>query len=295
MRGLTRVPLLPLLLAASAALAAPPADPDLLLPPAVTPAPAPTPGQTVKLAKGQFYVVKAKAPQYLKTRGTGKVTVKTRDGSKTPLKLLAAAVIGWPADPPTPAPKPDPVDPDFPLPTPPAPPPVVTFADPYLYVIQAEATGPVELEISPRLNRLDSAGKPIPLADADFVYVSIDVDAGQGPQPPPNPIDPPKPAPAGTGTWAVVVVDDLTPNPAAAKVIDGPTFRALKAAGKCRVYGTAGDASVLSAKNYGPLVTKAGGPPALLVLSKDGHEVWVGKLPADEATAAAKVKEVMAP
>jgi hypothetical protein len=95
---------------------------------------------------------------------------------------------------------------------------------------------------------------------------------------------PPKPA---AGAW-VIVVDAASPTTAAAKVIDGPTLRALKVEGKCRVYDERAPAVV--AKNYAPLVKAAGGAPALLVLSKDGHDVLATKLPSDDAALVAALK-----
>lgn len=116
------------------------------------------------------------------------------------------------------------------------------------------------------------------------------------PEPPPNP-DPPGPGPtppAGSGAWVILVADDGATTPAQTAVIDGATARGLKAAGKCRVYGSVTDADKLSAKKYDQLMKDAGvSAPALIVLDKTGRKVMAAKLPADDAGLAAALKGVI--
>ncbi|MDB5312642.1 MAG: hypothetical protein JWO38_6844 [Gemmataceae bacterium] len=135
---------------------------------------------------------------------------------------------------------------------------------------------------------------------ADWLLKPIDVGAEPPPAPKPDPTPgpgpQPQPTPSGTGAWAIVVVADLTPDAATARLVNGPTLTALKAAGRCRIYGAKDDADVLAKKNYAPLVAEAGGVPALIVLDKTGKKAAPPrKLPADEATLSAFLKGAMSP
>lgn len=118
------------------------------------------------------------------------------------------------------------------------------------------------------------------------------------PQPQPPPVPPtPAPSPAGqTGAWVVAVADEANMTAAQGKIVDGPTLRALKAAGKCRVYGSVTDAAELTKKGYAKLIADSGiTGAALLILDKTGHKVAAVALPMDETSIAAKLKETMLP
>jgi hypothetical protein len=84
-----------------------------------------------------------------------------------------------------------------------------------------------------------------------------------------RPAPAPAPAPPGVPAWAVIVVDDATTTAAVGKLIDGPTARGLKAAGKCRIYDADRDPAC-AAKGYAA-AAKAVGLPALLLLDAGGR------------------------
>jgi hypothetical protein len=164
--------------------------PKSLDPPAPKPDPAPSPkpnpSASIKLNVGQFYVIGSNTKLVvlenagLKLSGAGAVTITER---KPPLTIPAEIAVGY---------TPDPMDPD-----------VVTFNEPYLYIVKAKViqqpnkvqSGPVVLQLIPAENETGTDGKLIPLTAADVTYLPIDVGAGQGPQPPPDPIPDPKPKP----------------------------------------------------------------------------------------------------
>lgn len=128
----------------------------------------------------------------------------------------------------------------------------------------------------------------------DVVEVDVAFTITGDPDPPsPPPVPPaPGPQPAAPGAWVVVVVDEAAPKPS--PVIEGPTLTALKAAGRCRVYGSVSDAEKLAAKRYTLALNNAGvAAPAVLVLDKAGHRVAAFPLPADDAALAAALKGVM--
>lgn len=117
---------------------------------------------------------------------------------------------------------------------------------------------------------------------------------GPGPQPGPGPG--PQPAPAQTGAWVIIIADEANPTAQQGKIVDGPTLTALKAAGKCRVYGSVNEANKIAAKKYDVMMAEGKiNPPAMLVLDPKGNKVSAGALPMDEATISAKVKEYMKP
>jgi hypothetical protein len=98
----------------------------------------------------------------------------------------------------------------------------------------------------------------------------------------------PRPKP-GAGAWAIVVADDANTTPAEGQIIDGPTLRALKLAGKCRV--TVAASKFAAAKGY-DAAAKAVSGAALFVLDADGKPVLKPtKLPADEAA----LRQVLSP
>lgn len=93
----------------------------------------------------------------------------------------------------------------------------------------------------------------------------------------PTPFNPP----VSKGEHVVIVVDDTAPSIPTGIILDCPRLRSLKAAGKCAIYGL--QESDIKRKNYPPLITQAGGAPALLVLSESGDCAYAGRLPTDQA------------
>lgn len=116
------------------------------------------------------------------------------------------------------------------------------------------------------------------------------------PKPPPGP-EPPQPVPpAGLGTWAVVILDKAQASVDTAKIVDGPTLRALKAAGKCRIWDVTEHADVLATRGYTKLMTDDKlSAPCLFIMDANGHQVVGVKLPTDEAKIAELVKGSMKP
>jgi hypothetical protein len=168
------------------------------------------------------------------------------------------------------------------------------------YVAFVEAAG---------IGRVELIAVPVGAdAESGATRKLLDVDDGTKPIPPPapepipapKPIPPtpkPLPAPIGSGGFIVVVADDSAgATVAAAKLYDGPTLRAYKAAGKCRVYGAAVDAAKLAGLGYDKMMAaESMTAPCVLVVDKAGHSVAAFELPASETILAAKLKEVMAP
>lgn len=165
--------------------------PQVLTPPAPKPvdppAPAPEPNATIRVGKGQYYVVGSNTPLVavvnggLKLAGSGDVLVQVR---KPPLMLPAELAVGY---------KGDENDPEF-----------VTFTEQYLYVIRPKpdgADGPVLVQLIPAVNELDAEAIQIPLTTADITYHQLDIRAGGKiepaplPKPKPDPKPDPKPEP----------------------------------------------------------------------------------------------------
>lgn len=163
-----------------------------------------------------------------------------------------------------------------------------TYTEKFVWTVHAAKSGTVELLVIP-------SGAA---TDADVGRRTIQVDDGTAPIPPPGPVPPaPKPTPvAVTGEWLTIIVTGLTPDVATAKVVNGPTVVALKAANKCRIYSIPEDNDQMAAKGYDKVMKAANlSTPAFICLDKAGNVVASGKLPQDEASMAAKIKEVMMP
>jgi hypothetical protein len=133
------------------------------------------------------------------------------------------------------------------------------------------------------------------VADGKAVKLDTQVIAVGGAVPSPSPH--PTPAPAvQSGAFVAVIADESNPTVAQGQVIDGPSLRALKSAGKCRIYGSITEADKISAKKYDALMADAKlTGSALLILDADGKKVYAGPLPATDAALAAILKGNMKP
>lgn len=236
----------------------------------------------VKLAAGQFYVIASGHELLTVVNGgiavkdAGEVTITKR---KPPFSLPVEVAVGY---------TPDPADPD-----------VVTFTEPFLYVVKAKKTGPVTLQLIPALNAFadsDPKGlvKQVPLTEADITYHPIDVFAGEGPRPPPNgdekkeespaprpqppPVPPePKPQPKAGPLWLVFVDDTLSLT--TTKIVTNQQFLdRMKAAGhKVHRYAAEDPAAIrggyVQAATVDKGTRKAPGTPALIVVDEDGDVI----------------------
>jgi hypothetical protein len=105
----------------------------------------------------------------------------------------------------------------------------------------------------------------------------------------------PDPAPVVVkvkGDRLVVIVDDANPSVPEGRVLDGPMFDAIRSVGKAAIPEVNGP--LLKRKNYGPLVTAAGGCPTIAALTDGGDLAYVGKLPTDEHAAESLCKQILA-
>lgn len=231
--------------------------------PPVIPAPMPAPqpvGGVLNLTTGSVYVVNSKVDGALLVHPAGLVTVAKRKG---PLSLDAVFVDAKvPGESET-----------------------RDYAGPFLWVLKP---------VAGKSGTLHVTFVPKSWADEkEILHDTVGVNGGQAPQPPPKP---PGPVVTQTGEWVIVVANETNPAPAQGKVLDGPTLRALKGAGKCRIYTDVSEADKIAAKGYDRLLSQAGlKSPALIVLDAQGKTVLVQPLPLDEATLATAVKGAMKP
>lgn len=222
--------------------------------------PMPPPDSVVKLSEGQLYVVDSTVQLVILSSPAG---ILTTTGETGPVKMKGEFVD--------------------------APGKILTrtFKGPFVYTVDVVATGKAELLIVPLGLKTEK----------DVLRRTLDANLGPRPPPPaPTPTPTPVPVVTGTGVWAIVVADETTQTIAQGKILDGPTLRALKAAGKCRVYGSLTEADKLHAKNYDKTMTDNKlTPPCIFVFdgSTPPKVVYSAPLTMDETALAAKMKEVM--
>ena len=142
-----------------------------------------------------------------------------------------------------------------------------TYSGKVIFIAEAAGVGSADVEFI-----------PFGLKDASEIQkATVNVDNGTKPQPPPAPKPkpepfpnpPPAPEPAADGAWVIVIADEVSPTIAQGQVVDGPTLRAYKAKGMCRVYGSITESDKITAKGYDRLLADAGvKAPALVVLAK---------------------------
>lgn len=250
MRGLTRASTVLVLLAASAAIAAPPAGIRL---PDPAPAAPVFPGAVSKLTADQWFVIDADSPVLVLASPEGVVSVTEESG---PVKLRGKFIDGGGK-----------VE-------------SRTFKGKQVFVVEPLTTGRVELLVIPT-----GATKA-----ADVVRRVIDVDAGQAPQPPPapKPDDDPKPKPPTPDTladaaWVVVVLESSQKTPELAKLLDpSGDFRKGLIAKRIGYREYDKDSPDLKSKRYLDYATQAGGLPFVLVLDKTGKVLRPTKATAAE-------------
>jgi hypothetical protein len=240
------------------------ADSDLHFPTKIVPAPmppAPIPPETVTQVKpGEWYIIGSKQEYVWQSEPSGVVEVKSKPSGIT---ICGKFADGSASD------------------------EERTFRDAFVYHVKpiAGKSGKVTLFAFPK-------GKPVNGPD-DVVKQVLTVG---DPEPPVPPTPPTPPTPVATGAWVIAIASDTAPTVAQGQVLDGATLRALKAAGKCRVYGSVVDADQIAAKHYDTLLQDSKlVAPALIVLDKSGNKVLAVTLPADEASLAATLKGVIAP
>lgn len=95
---------------------------------------------------------------------------------------------------------------------------------------------------------------------------------GPGPGPAPTPVN-------KIGTHVVALIDDTAPSIPLALVLDDNQTRALKLAGKFSHVGIT--EKLAEEHGYGQLLEKAGGAPAMLILTDAGKLVHAGRFPTD--------------
>jgi len=237
--------------------------PDLPIPDV----PKPPPDSVVTLSEGQLYIIDSDVQLVVLSSPAGILTATEEKG---PVKMRGEFVD-----------KPGKVS-------------TRTFKGPWVYTVDVVATGRAELLVVPLGFKTEK----------DVLRRTLDANLGPRPPPvppvppvpPPTPGPIPPPAPVKSGEWVIVVADDANQTVAQGQLLDGPTLRALKAAGKCRVFGSVTEADKLKAKNYDKTMSDFKlSPPCFFVLdgSAPPKVVASGPLPADDATLAAKLKEVL--
>jgi len=175
----------------------------------------------------------------------------------------------------------------------PDPPDTVTNVSPGIYIFSG--TPGTKYTVTVDLINFDTRRKGRKTGHVQFAPLVAPTPVPPGPTPPVPPV-PPQPTPVATGAYVIVVVDENNPTRAQEEVATGVTLTSLKAAGKCRVYGSVSDSDKLASKGYDRMMTdKMLTPPAVFVLDKGGKVVISGKLPNDDTTLAATLKGVMQP
>ena len=198
--------------------------------------PAPAPDAVQKLSADLLYVVEADIPVVMLTSPRGVVSVSEDAG---PVRIRGRFVDD------------------------PGKVHTRTFKGKQVFVVEAAATGRVELLVVP----LGAKS-----AD-DVVRRTLDVDAGHAPQPPPVPPDPkpdPKPDPAKADRVWVVVVEEagVARTVDVAKALNDPFWQTLKPKHDWRHYVS--DAKAAVDNGYTDVAKKVGFPGVLVLDAKDG-------------------------
>jgi len=248
-----------LVLAAAAVGATPPESPFPSPPPVPQPMPAPPPAAgVIDLGAGQMYVVNSKADGALFVHPEDLVSVVAKKGPLTIDGLFADAKVPGESE-------------------------TRDYAGPFVWVVKS---------VPGKSGKATALFIPKQWTDPKEILRDRFTVNGGGVAPKPDPA----PVVSGTGEWVVVVANEANPTPAQGKLVDGPTLRALKSAGKCRVYTDVSEADKVAAKGYDRVLANAGvKSPALIVLDGVGKPVLVQALPADEAALAAALKGAMKP
>ena len=109
----------------------------------------------------------------------------------------------------------------------------------------------------------------VPLMVA-FQFLGCGVGGGIGPKPDVT---------FATGKHVVVLVDETAPSIPLSLVLDDPLTRSMRLTGQFHVEPIQSD--WVKAKDYDKLLGEAGGAPACLILTRDGHKVYAGRYPTD--------------
>jgi hypothetical protein len=213
----------------------------------------------VKLTKGQLYVIECKVKCDVLTFPEGVVSVGEKTGPRDVTALFPGGTGDYEDR---------------------------TFAGPFLYILKAQSTGPVQVVVVP-FGYQDKNER---------VSFTLDVDAGQGPRPPPvDPFD----GKVFNGDWRILIIEET--NDAAANRSQFFTDKALTSyiAAKCKSKPRWADQNVTDSTgqvpaDLAPYLSLAKGKklPQCFIVGSDGTLIRQFELPATPAAFLAELKKV---